>query len=655
MLHRVVFIVLCFCFANVKAQDLDWVRPVSNDSFSSIAIRLNPEGEVVALVSSYYFKRNDSIDYSRTNVSLEKYNTAGETIWSIPISSPVSFRINGFDIDSLGSIYMTGYFDKKLQIGDAYFYADSFASFVTKLDNRNEISWFRKAYGIYYEGLNVTQNRKVIIQSYSRNRKVGIERTKDSADLANYEMEYLRNCGFTAYTAGDGNLLWSNYYGWDGEESYTYKMQTKVTINGIYVLGQWNGKIDIETGPGKTILETDTQKLSLWSNIYFSKYGNDGELLWCRILERDSSSYYGELENVSMDADNEGNIFLSGGFYGKVDFDFTEKEHSIKVKIQEHGFEDDYFFARYDDDLNLKWIYTTKANFSSNGFERRLRVKITGKSVYLYGIYKPGINIDFKNADYKLLGDLNHFFAEYDMDGNLLTARNLGIVDDEYFDEPMFWQFEVDKNKNIYLNGVDYSYWSIIKKFDFDPSQDSVFLPDSINKRTAFLARYQTCKKPIQIIPQYTTTNCQERMTTLYALNDHYPVRWYNENGKLLHEGITYTLPQINSSTSITAEDGCGYRDEIVIDRQNRWANIQKVFPNPAKDKLTINLEGIADDELNYQLINTLGQVILTGKLEISDGFQNITLPINVLREGMYFLVLHNQCIKQTEKIFIVK
>src|SRR5690606_24123657 len=91
----------------------------------------------------------------------------------------------------------------------------------------------------------------------------------------------------------------------------------------------------------------------------------------------------------------------------------------------------------------------------------------------------------------------------------------------------------VDKNKNIYLSGNSIFYGKKIDKFDFDPSQDSVFISDTVKSQTAFLARYQTCNKPIKIIPQYTNNGCHERLTSLYALNDHFPVRWFDENGKL--------------------------------------------------------------------------------------------------------------------------
>ncbi len=644
MLVRILFIFLSLrCFA-LQAQDLDWVKAVANDTSSNIPVmHVTPDGGVLTLVNSYYFVRNDTTDFSRGNNRLEKFNRNGDKIWSLPLSSEYAAAVYDFCVDAEGNVYFTGTFRKEMQLAGQIFTTDSSADFVAKLNADYELVWLRKSHGLYYNGLGIMPQGKVVLKGSTREKEITLE---DADKSATFKTEYARNYNFTAYDL-DGKLLWSKFYGGDDIGYYAGSWYTKVTKNGIYELCSWTGTIDLETGPGKTFLRNSERSSD---NYYLSSYDENGDFLWVKTIQKDTTSYTGEITRIMLDADLEGNVFLAGTFYGKVDFDFTTKIFAIDKRNRNAFLENHYFICKYDKDLNLDWAKATNSSIQNSTFRFRLRIHSNGKSIYLYGVYWPGLDLDFNNPSFKLLPGSNHFFAEYDMEGNLLTARNLGEKN-EYSGHSVLWNLETDKHNNVYLSGSIYN--SLY--FDFDPSEDSAYLPNNINNQIAYLARYQTCKKPIKIIPQYQTTDCHERLTTLYALNDHFPVRWYSETGKLLHEGITYTLPQINSPTKITAEDGCNYRDEIEIEIQNRWPNIQKIYPNPVKGNLTINIEGVQDDALNFQLINTLGQVIQSGKLTVKNGFQNVILPVDDIREGMYFLVLQNKCIRQTEKIFIVK
>ena len=71
--------------------------------------------------------------------------------------------------------------------------------------------------------------------------------------------------------------------------------------------------------------------------------------------------------------------------------------------------------------------------------------------------------------------------------------------------------------------------------------------------------------------------------------------------------------------------------------------NTFTVFPNPAQDRIQISHK--LNETINWQLVNTVGQVVLSGtEAEISTSH---------LPRGLYILQLSARNIQQTEKILL--
>ena len=58
------------------------------------------------------------------------------------------------------------------------------------------------------------------------------------------------------------------------------------------------------------------------------------------------------------------------------------------------------------------------------------------------------------------------------------------------------------------------------------------------------------------------------------------------------------------------------------------------IFPNPAKETLTINLKSCNFESVNYSLINATGQIILYSKFNS----QEELIDISKLDPGIYFV-----------------
>lgn len=81
--------------------------------------------------------------------------------------------------------------------------------------------------------------------------------------------------------------------------------------------------------------------------------------------------------------------------------------------------------------------------------------------------------------------------------------------------------------------------------------------------------------------------------------------------------------------------------------QENQVTNAFSIYPNPANDILHINTSNSLADE-SYNIVNTLGQTVLNGKLEN----ERSTIDVQTLQSGIYFLQIGS---KQTQSYKIIK
>ena len=85
----------------------------------------------------------------------------------------------------------------------------------------------------------------------------------------------------------------------------------------------------------------------------------------------------------------------------------------------------------------------------------------------------------------------------------------------------------------------------------------------------------------------------------------------------------------------------------------NQNINIINVFPNPAKSTTTISLVLQKPMTIQVTLIDISGRVIYSNtKQQLTDGRQNITIPINTIKRGIYFVrIVSDNDIIATQKL----
>ncbi|NVO04176.1 MAG: T9SS type A sorting domain-containing protein, partial [Bacteroidetes bacterium] len=74
------------------------------------------------------------------------------------------------------------------------------------------------------------------------------------------------------------------------------------------------------------------------------------------------------------------------------------------------------------------------------------------------------------------------------------------------------------------------------------------------------------------------------------------------------------------------------------------------VFPNPAKNSLTIKNYSNSLNKYQLSIKNLEGQEILTRSIEFVDNFE---IDITTLSNGLYFLILQNETEQIQQKLIV--
>ncbi|MCP4439713.1 MAG: PKD domain-containing protein [Aureispira sp.] len=101
---------------------------------------------------------------------------------------------------------------------------------------------------------------------------------------------------------------------------------------------------------------------------------------------------------------------------------------------------------------------------------------------------------------------------------------------------------------------------------------------------------------------------------------------------------IINTLPtQYNTVTS-------------VVDKEINAQSSMAVFPNPVSRELTINLNSVADSDAQIAVFDLNGQQVINKVVNVAEGEQQFSLPVNNLPAGMYIIRMQGERLQHTEK-----
>jgi hypothetical protein len=218
--------------------------------------------------------------------------------------------------------------------------------------------------------------------------------------------------------AAPGDHIWSKRFGDAGNQ---YGFSTAVDGAGnVFLTGEFDGSVDFGGGPLTSAGGSD---------IFLAKFDAAGNHIWSKRFG-DADSQYG----YSVAVDGAGNVFLSGAFFGSVDFGGGP--------LTSAG-DSDIFLAKFDSAGNHLW----SKRFGDADSQANLIVAVDGAGdVLLTGGFSG--SVDFGGGPLTSVGQQDVFLAKLDSAGNHLWSKRFGDADPQYG-----YSVAVDGAGNVLLTG----------------------------------------------------------------------------------------------------------------------------------------------------------------------------------------------------------
>jgi hypothetical protein len=137
------------------------------------------------------------------------------------------------------------------------------------------------------------------------------------------------------------NYIWADAWGCSGDEDSNGICLD--VVGNVFVTGSFRGSVDFDPGAGVRRLRS-----SGWSDAFVAKYDENDNFQWAKS--------WGHWENDTgrgICTDNDGNIFITGTFSGRVDFN-----PGWWIDIHKSIGADDIFLCKYDSDGRFLWALT---------------------------------------------------------------------------------------------------------------------------------------------------------------------------------------------------------------------------------------------------------------------------------------------------------
>lgn len=435
-MNKLIFIIVFLFFCRIcSAQTPSWIwlksaGGISNDYSNAICSDANGnvyatgtfQGSTISFGSNTLYNGGTGA----LDIFVVKYDASGNIIWAKSGNGISNDYTYGICNDMDGNVYITGYFQSptitfgSVSLTNTSTYSDIF---VIKYDSAGNVLWAQSATGSLSEmsyGICSDDEGNVYITGtfgYSSNIIFGSDTL---INRGGYDI-------FLAKYDGSGNLLWTKNEGGAGGD-YSSAICTD-TFDNVYITGFFQNH---------AIFGNDTLIANGNTGIFTAKYDTYGNYIWAKSAIGIPSGTYNYSNGIAANSDG---VYITGSFQNSIIFGDT---------LGNAG-SNSIFVAKYDSSGNALWgrspggtsyDYGTGISTNENG-----NVWVTGyfESSYLNFGGLPVLN---NNIGYNDI-----FVAEYDADGNVLQAIDVGGQDND-----IGMGICTNQDGSVYLTGYFGSY-----------------------------------------------------------------------------------------------------------------------------------------------------------------------------------------------------
>lgn len=262
----------------------------------------------------------------------------------------------------------------------------------------------------------------------------------------------------------NGGFVWAKSFGANLDEVVSSVRADKA--GNIIIAGYYKGNVDFDPGSGTTIVNS----IGAY-DMFLLKLDPNGNFLWIKTIAGSGNDY---LSSMSLDSND--NIYLSGSFYGTVDFDPGPGAYFLTNSAGSY----DAFAAKLDVAGNFIWAKSTKGI----GAERAFSINVDKqKNVVLVGQFDniSDLNPGVGSFTVQSKGVEDVFVCKLDSNGNFKWGGAFGGTSTDCASA-----VSTDNNGNVIVGG-----W-FNHNVDFDISPTSTYTITSFSNQDYYFVKFDS-------------------------------------------------------------------------------------------------------------------------------------------------------------------
>ncbi|MBK6524074.1 MAG: SBBP repeat-containing protein [Crocinitomicaceae bacterium] len=377
---------------------------------------------------------------------------------------------NAIVSDQAGYVYVAGQFTN-----DAYFdptgaswllTSAGVMIFLAKLDGAGNVIWVSQMGGTSTDVVNdiaIDQNGNIYTTGsfketadFDPSPAVAFELTSSG-----YEDQYISKLD------NNGNFLWAHRFGGTSDETGN---SLCIDSQGyIYSTGKFSSLTDFDPSSGTSNLIPTN-----YFDIFVSKFDPTGNLIWAKKMGGSENEF-----GTAIVADQGGNIYITGSFFGTVDFDPSSSSYNLTA-----GANYDIFITNLDASGNFVWAKKI-GGVSGHDEPKSITRDFTG-NIFITGYFNGSVDFNPGTAVNMLSssGQEDLFVLKLDANGNYIWAKQIGGLQNE-----CGLGIDTDGAGAVYVTGYfNGNLDATTNPVDFDPGTGTHFLTPS-QKNDIFILR----------------------------------------------------------------------------------------------------------------------------------------------------------------------
>lgn len=515
---------------------------------------------------------------------------------------------NDIVLDSNGNIYSIGRFSNTADFDSSSGVYNVTSNgnedvFVQKMDSSGNLVWVKSFGGLYND------NAFKIILDNSNNIYIS-GAFQDTVDfdpgpgISNYTAVTYTD-SFILKLDNNGNLLWVNTFGGTG---YDYAFSIRLdNIGNLYCVGQFQYTVDFDSSAAIYNLTANGN-----TDIFILKLDYSGNFNWVKKIGNSSNWE----QSYSLHIDENNNLFITGVFFGTVDFNpGTGVFNLVSVGGR------DVFVLKLDSSGNF--LLAKSFGSISDDFGYSIKVDSTG-NIFTVGYFQNTVDFDPNSGVYNLSsnGSYDIFIHKMDSNGNLVWVRTFGSND-------------YDSAANLFLDNSGNSFitGSFNGTVDFDPSIGTAVLT-SFGNNDIYVLKLDSSGNFVWAKSYGNTDN--DGGTSVYVdNNENVYITGNFSNNVNFDPGLTNEIKNSIGNADIFIlklnQNSLGLTD--VNDNKNII-----VYPNPTSGLVKVKVND-NENNLDISLNDITGKTIFTKHFDIFNSTE-----FNIEGEnGIYFLNIKTQ------------